>query len=513
MSGEKPNLLFLDGNTLTLEDVSRFAHDETITAVISKDAVGRINASRKIVDDVLASGKVVYGINTGFGAMSSVTIPADMVEQLQINLVRSHAIGTGDTLDTPTTRAMMLLRANTLAKGFSGCRLELIQHLLDCVNNGVYPVIPSQGSLGASGDLAPLAHMTLTLVGEGNAYYRGKKIDSNDALKQAGLTPLTLKAKEGLALLNGTQMMSAIGTLTLLDAEKLVDLADLAGAATIESVKGSHKPFDDRIANVRAHKGHQESAKIIRQFLAGSKIAESHVNCAKVQDAYSLRCIPQVHGAVRTTLKQVREVLEVEINAATDNPLVFPNGDIISQGNFHGEPVAIAMDHLSIALSELASISERRIDKLMNPAFSELPAFLTGEETQAGLNSGMMIAHYTAASLVSENKSLAHPASIDSIPTSNDKEDHVSMGATAARKAKKILGHSQWVIATELMCACQGLEFHDTLEPGHGVKTAYDFIRKEVAPLKQDRFMAPDVDKILTSIQNDRLHQCIESYL
>lgn len=513
MSGDTQHTIIIDGNQLTLEDVAYFAKNTTVKAALSNSAISNITASRQVVENVIASGKVVYGINTGFGAMSSITIASDALEELQINLVRSHAIGTGDTLDITTTRAMMLLRANTLAKGFSGCRVELIQHLLDCVNRGVYPVIPSQGSLGASGDLAPLAHMSLTLVGEGEAIYNGERLDSVVALKRAGLTPITLKAKEGLALLNGTQMMSAIGTLTLLNAEALADLADLAGAATIEAVKGSHKPFDERIAEVRAHKGHAESARIIRQFLAGSKIAESHVNCAKVQDAYSLRCIPQVHGAVRTTLKQVRDVLAVEINSATDNPLVFPNGDIISQGNFHGEPVAIAMDNLSIALAELASISERRIDKLMNPAFSELPAFLTGEERQAGLHSGMMIAHYTAASLVSENKSLAHPASIDSIPTSNDKEDHVSMGATAARKARKILEHTQWVIATELMCACQGLEFHDTLTPGDGVKTAYSFIRSHVKALGKDRYMAPDVNKILATIHNGTLHHSIASYL
>lgn len=493
--------LAIDGHSLTLEDVFTVAMDDTAEVHVAESAKTAVAASRKIIEDVLASGKTVYGVNTGFGAMSTVTIPADQVDQLQVNLIRSHAAGTGEPLDIPTVRAMMLLRANTLAKGCSGIRLSIIETLLTLLNRGVYPVIPSQGSLGASGDLAPLAHLSLVLLGEGEAIYRGKTMSGGEALQKAGIEPVILKAKEGLALLNGTQMMSALGALLLLNAEKLADVADLAGAMTIESLMGSHKPFDARIADVRAHPGHARSAQNIREHLEGSEIAVAHANCAKVQDAYSLRCIPQVHGAVRDLLVHVRRTLEVEINAATDNPLVFPNGDVISQGNFHGEPVAMAMDILGMALAELASIAERRMDKLMNPAFSDLPAFLVSDNRHAGLHSGMMIVHYTAASLVSENKTLAHPASVDSIPTSNDKEDHVSMGAIAARKAKTIYEHARWVLAAELLCAAQGMEFHGDHQPGHGVRAAYQAIRKIVPPMRGDRVMAGDVKQIETLIE------------
>jgi len=491
-----PTTLALTGNDLTLEDVRRVALDESATVTLDASARKNVEASRAVIENILASGQTVYGVNTGFGAMSSVVIPPEQVDQLQVNLVLSHCAGTGETLDIPAVRAMILLRANTLAKGFSGVRPVVIETLLAMLNKGVYPVVPSQGSLGASGDLAPLAHMSAVLIGEGEALYNNKKLSGSAAMKQADIPILTLKAKEGLALLNGTQMMTALGVLTLLEAETLADIADLAGAMTIEAVMGSHKPFDERIVNVRPHAGHAASAKKIRGYLQNSRIAHAHENCSKVQDAYSLRCIPQVHGACRDALAYVRKVLEIEINAATDNPLVFPDGSVISQGNFHGEPVAMALDLLGIALAELASISERRMDKLMNPVFSELPAFLVPPTEQAGLNSGMMIVHYAAASLVSENKILAHPAVVDSIPTSNDKEDHVSMGATAARKAQKILTHTQWVLASELLCAAQGLEYHGDLKPGDGVKKAYDQIRGVVAPLKTDRILSGDVEKI-----------------
>ncbi|MGE0199744.1 MAG: histidine ammonia-lyase [Candidatus Melainabacteria bacterium] len=503
MAGSAKSLR-LDGHTLTLADVRHVALTPHIRLSLAPTARKAVQQSRGVIEAVLKTGKPVYGVNTGFGDLSRVRVPAGQLGQLQLNLVRSHAVGTGPALDEPTTRAMMLLRANTLAKGFSGVRPVVIETLLALLNAGVHPVIPSQGSLGASGDLAPLAHMALVLLGEGKAVYQGKSLAGKTALAKAGIAPLTLEAKEGLALLNGTQMMTALGTLTLLGAEQLLNAADIAGAMTIEAVMGSHQPFDSRVAELRPHPGHAETARIFRALLADSAIARAHTDCDKVQDAYSLRCIPQIHGAVRDAVKQIRTVLETEINAVTDNPLIFPNGDILSQGNFHGEPLAIALDMLGIALSELASASERRIDKLMNPAFSGLPSFLV-PEGQAGLNSGMMIAHYTTAALVSENKSLAHPASVDSIPTSNDKEDHVSMGAIAARQAQSILTNARHVIATELLCAAQGLEERKPLRPGVGVAAAHRLIRRHVKPLATDRSLQEDIDSIVSLIRDGSL--------
>lgn len=507
------NPVIVDGNSLTLETVRSVAQERTGPVQLDSEARQRVVASREVVDAVLRTGKVVYGINTGFGALSHVTISPDQVDQLQVNLVRSHAAGTGPILDIPTTRAMMLLRANTLSKGLSGVRPVVIDTLLALLNQGVYPQVPAQGSLGASGDLAPLAHLSLVLIGEGIAWYQDEWLPGAEALRRAGIAPLVLKAKEGLALLNGTQMMTALGTLQLLEAEALLRIAEVAGAMTIEAVKGSQAPFDDRVALARPHPGHRQSAAMMRRLLRNSQIMESHRDCARVQDAYSLRCIPQVHGAAWDLLSSVRRTLEVEINAATDNPLVFPNGDVVSQGNFHGEPVAMAMELLGLALAELASISERRIDKLMNPAFSSLPAFLAGTQ-QEGLNSGMMIIHYTAASLVSENKILAHPAVVDSIPTSNDKEDHVSMGATAARKAARILEQTRWVLAAELLCAAEGLEYRNGLLPGDGVWRAYQAIRQIVPPLTQDRTLCEDVHRICALIQDgsllDVVRDCVD---
>jgi histidine ammonia-lyase len=511
----------LTGHSLTLEQVEAIAlgNASTYQVTLSEAALSQVESSRGHIEAVLASGETVYGVNTGFGAMSSVTIAPQDVESLQVNLVRSHAAGTGHPLNRAQVRAMVLLRANTLAKGVSGVRPEVIQRLCDLLNHDIIPVIPSQGSLGASGDLAPLAHLALVLMGEGEVRQDaqntcGEKCTGKVALDRCGLEPLTLKAKEGLALLNGTQMMTAIGTLSLLEAERTLFFAELAGAMTIEAVKGSHKPFDDRIAQVRPHPGHIESARVARELLDGSEIAVSHANCTKVQDPYSLRCIPQVHGASRDAIAYVRSVLSREINAATDNPLIFEQGescDVISQGNFHGQPVSMALDFLAIAIAELASLSERRIDKLMNPVFSGLPAFLVGS-AQEGLHSGLMIVHYTAASLVSENKILCHPACVDTIPTSNDKEDHVSMGATAARKALKVLEHTQWVIAAELFCAAQGLEHRDGLKPGKGVWDAYEIIRREIAPVEGDRVFAPDVEAVKHLMTHGALKSILLNY-
>ena len=409
---------------------------------------------------------------------------------------------------------MMLLRANTLAKGYSGIRPVIVQLLIEMLNQGVHPVIPSQGSLGASGDLAPLAHLSLVLIGEGEAWLNGQLYPGRTALEKAGLTPVVLKAKEGLALVNGTQMMTAIGALTLLEAESLAKIADIAGAMSVEGFLGSHRPFSEEVQAVRPHPGQAVSAANFRRLFADSQISQSHADCKKVQDPYSFRCIPQVHGATRDTLRFVREVLACEINSATDNPLIFadPEGDTgeaISQGNFHGEPVAFAMDYLAIAMSALANISERRTDKLNDPHFSELPAFLTmGRE---GLNSGTMIVHYTAASLVSETKILAHPASVDSIPSSNNKEDHVSMGSIAARKAAKMLQYVRYVLATELYCANQALRFRQPLRPGAGVEAAFNYISKFIPPIIEDRVFAGEIAQVDAWLVSGELLRAVES--
>lgn len=484
--------ILITGNDLTFEQLANVAYDYA-EVKISPDAVAKIKASRKLVEETVASGKVVYSINTGFGALSDITIPSEDLETLQRNFLLSHAAGTGKLLTIPEVRAMLLLRANTLAKGYSGVRLELIERLLDFLNLKIHPAVPSQGSLGASGDLAPLAHLALPLIGEGQILIRhGELVPAADILKQHQLTPLVLSYKEGLALTNGTQMMTAIGVLNAIKAERLCKLADIAACMSVEGFRGSHYPFAKSVQDARPHPGQEIVSAFCRKLLENSEIANSHVNCKKVQDPYSFRCIPQVHGAVRDTLDYVKTVLLREMNSATDNPLVFSEDNtIISQGNFHGEPVAFALDFLGIAMAELGNIAERRIDKLNDPNFSELPAFLSsGKE---GLNSGTMIAQYTAASLVSENKLLAHPASIDSIPSSNNKEDHVSMGSIAARKLTTILEHLEYILATEVFCATQSLYFAQSLKAGNGVQKAFDYTQKLFPKLLEDRLYAEEI--------------------
>ncbi len=499
----------IDGNSLTLDALASVAYQHTPVA-LSPEALPFIEKSRRIVDNIIEADTLVYSINTGFGALSRIAIPKDDVETLQLNFVRSHAAGTGAPLSKPVTRAMMLLRANTLAKGYSGIRPEVVQLLIDMLNHGIHPVVPCKGSLGASGDLAPLAHLALVLIGEGEAEYQNTVYPGREALAKAGLTPITLKAKEGLALVNGTQMMTAIGALTVLQAERLCTLADIAACMSTEGFQGSHRPFLADVQNVRPHPGQIDSAANCRRLLEGSEIAESHAHCTKIQDPYSFRCTPQVHGAVRDTVRFVREVVAREINAATDNPLIFPDtGEAVSQGNFHGEPIALAMDYLGIALAELGNISERRTDKLNDPSFSDLPAFLT--QGREGLNSGTMIVHYTAASLVSENKVLAHPASVDSIPSSNNKEDHVSMGSIAARKAAKIGEHVAYILATELFCATQALRFQHPLKPGRGVQVAFDFLAQRLEPIVQDRVFAGEIAQIVTWLDEPDFLSAIET--
>ncbi|MCZ7585822.1 MAG: histidine ammonia-lyase [Deltaproteobacteria bacterium] len=440
--------------------------------------------------------------------MANVRIEQEKIDELQLNLVRSHAVGVGDEISEAETRAIMLLRANALATGYCGCRAQLADTLAEMINARVHPVIPSQGSVGASGDLAPLAHLALVMVGEGEAIYDGKRVSGAEAMRRAGVAPIALAAKEGLSLINGTQFMTAVGVLALLRAEAACKLADVAGAMTLEALKGSVKPFEERIHRTRNHPGQMSVAENFRRLCADSEIGMSHADCAKIQDAYSLRCIPQVHGAVRDAIVYTRRCLETEINAATDNPLVFVEDEsVVSAGNFHGQPVAVAMDFLGIALAELGAISERRIEKLINPALSELPPFLAKD---SGLHSGMMLVQVTAASLVSENKVLSHPASVDSIPTSADKEDHVSMGAHAAVKAARILENLEWVFACEFLCAAQGLEFHEGRRPGAGAEAGYRAVRSVSAPAEGDHAFGEDLKKIKTIVSDGSLLAAVE---
>lgn len=471
----------------------------------------RIRESRAFVERLIVENQTVYGVTTGFGKFAQVRIEPEQMRALQRNLLLSHAMGVGEPFPTEVVRAMMLLRAHSLALGYSGVRECLIELLTEMLNRGVHPIVPSQGSVGASGDLAPLAHMCLPIIGEGEAEYQGERLSGGEAMRRAGLEPLVLEAKEGLALINGTQAMTAVGALTLYDALELCTLADIAGAMSLEALKGSLRPFDPKVAEVRPHPGVLFVCENFRKLGANSPIHKSHEHCDKVQDAYSLRCIPQVHGASRDALYHCKQVIEREINSATDNPLVFAEaGEVLSAGNFHGQPVALAMDYAKIAIAELANISERRIEYMLDPALSGLPAFLA---KQGGLHSGLMLSQYTAASLVSENKVLAHPASVDSIPTSANQEDHVSMGLTSARQARMILENARWVIAIELVNAAQALEFHKPLEPGPGVKSALMAIREVVPPLEADRILTPDVEAVRHLMLSGRLRQAVESVI
>jgi histidine ammonia-lyase len=463
------------------------------------------------VERLVDAGKTVYGLTTGFGKLANVRIPDGEVRALQRNLVLSHAVGVGEPFSLEAIRAMMLLRAQSLALGYSGVRRELLELILACLNRRVHPVVPSQGSVGASGDLAPLAHMALTLIGEGYTEYDGRVVPSREAFAHAGLEPLTLEAKEGLALINGTQAMTAVGALTVYDALRLCTAADIAGAMSLEALKGTLHSFDPWVAKLRPQAGVADSADNLRRLGEGSPIHHSHEHCEKVQDAYSLRCMPQVHGASRGALRHVAEVVTREINSVTDNPLIVAEGDVvISAGNFHGQPVALAMDYAKAAIAELANISERRTAHLHDPTMSGLPAFLTN---YAGLHSGLMISQYTAASLVSENKVLAHPASVDSVPTCANQEDHVSMGTTAARQAAQILQNAQTVVAIELLNAAQALEFHAPLEPGPGTKAALGAIRSVAPTLDRDRWFAADLQAVRELMVTGRLQAAVEDVI
>lgn len=498
--------LHINGNDLTLEDLREVVYERR-PVLLAADARQLVERARAVVEELLAREHVAYAVNTGVGKLATVRIPAEHIRELQINLMRSHAVGVGEPLSETETRAMMLLRANSLAKGFSGVRPLVIDTLCEMLNRGVHPVVPSQGSVGASGDLAPLAHLGLVAIGEGEAGIKGKRMAGREALQRAGIQPLVLEAKEAVSIINGTQGMLAVGTLVLLAAETLVDTADVVGALTLDSLYGTDVAFDPRIQKARPHAGQVLTAQNLTRMLAGSQIRESHRACERVQDAYSLRCMPQVHGAVRDTLAHCRRVFDIEMNSAVDNPLVFAakngSGDILSGGNFHGEPVAFALDFLGIALSSLAGISERRIERLVNPGLNEgLPPFLA---PGAGLHSGFMMAQVTAAALVSENKVLAHPASVDSITTSGNKEDYVSMGMNAALKLKRILANATHVLAIEAIAAAQALDFLAPLKTSGRGQKAVEAIRSVSAPVDHDRALAPDFVRIAELIAAGKL--------
>jgi histidine ammonia-lyase len=520
--------LHINGNDLTLEAVREVAV-EGRPVLLAPDAREGVDQARAVVESIVAGDQVSYAITTGVGKLSDVRIAGDQIRELQLNLVRSHAVGVGDPLSVPETRAMMLLRANSLAKGYSGIRPLVVDQLCEMLNRRVTAFVPSQGSVGASGDLAPLAHLALALIGEGECLdENGKRIPSADALRAAQIKPLVLEAKEAVSLINGTQAMLAVGTLALLAAETLADSADVIGSMTLDALRGTDVAFDERIHRVRPHAGQLTSAANLRKMLEGSQIRESHRDCGRVQDAYSLRCMPQVHGAVRDTLANCREAFEIEANSAVDNPLVFvgnghvgagaparpaeqgsaiDHADVLSGGNFHGEPIAFALDFLAIALSALAGISERRIERLVNPALNEgLPPFLA---PGAGLNSGFMMPQVTAAALVSENKVLAHPASVDSITTSGNKEDYVSMGMTAALKLRHIVENTRNVLAIEAIAAAQALDFVAPLKTGRRGQKAYDAIRAVCPAMQHDRVMYGDFAKVAALIEGGEVSDAL----
>ncbi|HEX5604558.1 MAG TPA: histidine ammonia-lyase [Pyrinomonadaceae bacterium] len=493
-------MLQLSGQQLTLQQIVDIAEGRE-QVVLADDARVRVEQARRVVQDIVTQGRTVYGVNTGFGTLSDVSIDRADLIQLQLNLVRSHSCGLGDPLSEPEARAMLLLRANVLASGFSGARPLVIDTLIAMLEKGVTPVIPEKGSVGASGDLAPLAHLALAAIGEGEVFYEGERLLAATALQRAQIAPLQLEVKEGLALLNGTQAMGAVGALALQRAERLVRLADVAGAMTLESLKGTPVAFDERIHAARPHPGQLAVAAHLRELLQESEIRQSHlVGDPRVQDAYSLRCMPQVHGAIRTALDHARQVVEIESGSATDNPLVFSEtGEVLSGGNFHGAPLALVFDYAAIALTDLMSITERRIDRLVNPDSNEglLPPFLTAH---AGISSGFMMLQVTAVALLNEAKVLAHPASIDNVPTDGGKEDHVSMGMTSATKLRGIVKLAEMATAIELMAGAQALEYHAPLAPGRGVKQAYQIVRGHVTPLTHDRAMAGDIEKLTAAI-------------
>ena len=501
------NKLIIDGESLVVEDVVKVARENCFVE-LAETAKAKINKARAYVDKLVDEERVVYGITTGFGKFSDVNISKEDTKALQRNLIISHACNLGDPLAEEVVRGIMLIRCNALAKGFSGIRLSTVQTLLDMLNSGVHPVVPEKGSLGASGDLSPLAHIVLVMLGEGEAYYKGEKMTGKEAMDKAGIKTVELISKEGLALINGTPIMGSIGALAVYDAKNLMKTVDIIGAMTLEALRGITDAYDSKIHTARGQKGQIVTARNVLRIVEGSKLTTRQGE-VRVQDAYSLRCIPQIHGASRDAIRYVDEIISTELNAATDNPLIFVDEDqVISGGNFHGQPLAIALDTLGIALSELANVSERRTERLVNPQLNDLPAFLT---QKGGLCSGFMIAQYAAASIVSENKILAHPASVDSIPSSANQEDHVSMGTTAARKARVILDNVQKVLAIEAFASSQAISFRGDVALGKGTAKAYEMIRKEVTPVVEDRIMYVEMKKFDAMIKRNAFVEVVEA--
>ncbi|MGI6345098.1 MAG: histidine ammonia-lyase [Bacillota bacterium] len=499
--------IYLDGESLTLEQVALVARN-AVRVVLTDEARQKLARSRQLVEDMVNREAVVYGITTGFGMFSDTYIDREQTAQLQQNLIFSHACGVGEHLPLEVVRAAMLLRANSLAKGYSGVRQETVELLLELINREITPRVPAQGSLGASGDLAPLSHIALVLLGEGEAYYDGEVLPGGEALRRAGLAPLRLSSKEGLALINGTQVMLALLSLAVIDAQRLQQSALVTASLTAQALRGITAAYDARVSQVRPHPGQVLVAQGMRRLLDGSQLTTAPGEL-RVQDAYALRCIPQVHGAIYNAWRHVREVVETEINSTTDNPLVFAaEGDTISAGNFHGEPLALPADYLSIALAELANIAERRVERLVNPQLSGLPAFLT---EHGGLNSGFMIAQYTAASLVSENKVLAHPASVDSIPSSANQEDHVSMGTIGARKLRRVAANTENVLAIEYLAAAQAVDLLDRKGLSPLTEPAYQLLRERVAMMREDRILYPDIQQAAALIRSGQLLNAVQA--
>lgn len=500
--------VIIDGNSLTLIDIVKVAY-EGYEVILSSDAKERVIRSRKIIDDIVANNKVVYGVTTGFGKFSDVSITKEDCKTLQRNLILSHACGFGNLFPKNIVRTIMLLRANALSKGYSGIRLETLETLIQMLNNDVHPCIPEKGSLGASGDLAPLSHMVLPMLGEGEAEYKGEILSGKEAMERANIKLVELTAKEGLALINGTQVMTAVGCIALYESIKLIKTSDLSAALTMEALRGIENAFYSEIHVIRPHKGQMDTAENILKLVEGSNLITKQGEL-RVQDAYTLRCVPQVHGASKDALNYVKNKVEIEINSATDNPIVTLEGDVISGGNFHGQPMALAFDFLGIAVAELGNISERRLERLINYQLNDLPAFLV---KKGGLNSGFMITQYAAASLVSENKVLAHPASVDSIPSSANQEDHVSMGTIAARKCLSIVENVKRVLATELMAACQAIDFRENFKLGTGTSEAYKTVREHIAFIEEDKLMYKELDKCTDLITNGKLLNSVEKLM
>lgn len=503
--------LVLNGQNLTIDQVYQVAFSDKgkLNLSIDSSALVKMKASRAFVFDVVKKGKPVYGINTGFGALSSKHIEEKDLAQLQVNLIRSHCTGVGKPFSKEVTRAIMLLRANCLISGFSGVEPSTVQLLLDFLNNHITPVVPEKGSVGASGDLAPLSHIALALIGEGDVEVDGKIVNSKFAIDQIKKSPAVLGPKDGLALINGTACMAALGAIATYQAKEIMKLADIATALTLDGVKGTSAAYNPKITELKPHAGQISVVQNLNKLLLNSPLKESHPDCGKVQDPYSLRCVPQVHGACRQTLIHSSEVISTELNAVTDNPLIFvETGEVISGGNFHGEALALVMDYLAMGVAEICNISERRIEKMMNPVFSELPAFLT---KNSGLNSGLMIAHVTAAALVSENKYLCHPASVDSVPTSTDKEDHVSMGVTAGRKLHEVISNAKSVLAIELLCNTQALDLQRPLKSSPPLEAVHSLIRRHVEVIDQDRIFYKDINNIIKLINSGEIIAAVES--